>query len=556
MFYNIKLPIFLITILSIVVTSARNGPKTYLKADVYVISIGINDYGSFKLDTPLNDAKSILQKIEKDNKNSDTNRNLLHNKMKVEKGIKINNTYTYGLYNENATAENVRNAFHEIIKKSRPHDYFVLFYAGFSLSLEKIEAAFILYQDKEINYENMEANEYISLAELASLLNQISSNNQLIISESCYGNKYAQKLMSNLFENNPLVASNQKRNRIIITVADISYDKSPCDKNHAPLASYILKNNNILKAFYNLKSYEYNLHKSHIDCDWKKEVYFIIRREKDFSNLIINNYNKTQMRGANASEIKTKNNDAKSENFAFLVATNEYNVDSNWNQLKNPINDAEEVSKLLESKYDIQVTKVYNKTKGEVLKSLIEFKKNINKGDKVIFFIAGHGYYSKNLSDGFLVFKNSKSLNDDPYLQTYFSMAKINRLMDGFNSKQIFSIFDVCYGSSFEIYNQDLAIENYNNTEFDNGIEDFIENTDESTARIMLASGEGEVPDFWNNSLDHSPFASKLIKSLEEEDKFISPGRIYSYVRGNTTTPILKKFGKHEVTGDFLLKAK
>ena len=152
MFYNIKLPTILITILSIIVTSAQNnGPDKDLKADVYVLSIGINDYGSsIELDTPVNDAKSILQKIQKDNKNSNTNRNLLHGSigMRVEKGIKINNTYTYGLYNENATVENVKNAFYEIIKKSRPHDYFVLFYAGFSLPLEKIESAFILYQDK------------------------------------------------------------------------------------------------------------------------------------------------------------------------------------------------------------------------------------------------------------------------------------------------------------------------------------------------------------------------------------------------------------------------
>ena len=46
----------------------------------------------------------------------------------------------------------------------------------------------------------------------------------------------------------------------------------------------------------------------------------------------------------------------------------------------------------------------------------------------------------------------------------------------------------------------------------------------------------------------------KLIKAFENEKEFISPGKIYSYVRGSTTKPILKKFGKHEVTGDFLLK--
>lgn len=61
----------------------------------------------------------------------------------------------------------------------------------------------------------------------------------------------------------------------------------------------------------------------------------------------------------------------------------------------------------------------------------------------------------------------------------------------------------------------------------------------------MLASGEQEVLDFWRPNEKHSPFANKLINALENEKEFISPGKIYSYVRGNSTKPILKKFGKH-----------
>ncbi|KQC33332.1 hypothetical protein AAU57_08405 [Nonlabens sp. YIK11] len=59
-----------------------------------------------------------------------------------------------------------------------------------------------------------------------------------------------------------------------------------------------------------------------------------------------------------------------------------------------------------------------------------------------------------------------------------------------------------------------------------------------------------------NTNLDHSPFATNLLQALEVEDEFLSPGKIFSFVRGNTTRPILTKFGKNEANGDFLVKVK
>jgi hypothetical protein len=133
-------------------------------------------------------------------------------------------------------------------------------------------------------------------------------------------------------------------------------------------------------------------------------------------------------------------------------------------------------------------------------------------------------------------------------------MAKLRNLLNHVNSKQVFAIFDVCYGASFELNNPDLTIENYSKTKMDKGLDTFIQEKKKYTTRIVLASGQYEVPDYWIDSQKHSPFADKLIKAFKAEHNFISPGKIFSYVQGNATTPILKKFGKHESRGDFLLK--
>ena len=108
--------------------------------------------------------------------------------------------------------------------------------------------------------------------------------------------------------------------------------------------------------------------------------YVALYNEADYRNILLKNYNKTNAsRGSKGSQLKKdlpkeeKNNAP--QVFAFVVATDTYNKDQdNWGDLKNPINDAEAFSKVLEDKYSTTVKKVYNKTKNEILKDFLDFK--------------------------------------------------------------------------------------------------------------------------------------------------------------------------------------
>jgi hypothetical protein len=87
---------------------------------------------------------------------------------------------------------------------------------------------------------------------------------------------------------------------------------------------------------------------------------------------------------------------------------------------------------------------------------------------------------------------------------------------------------------------------NYRDSIFSNGIFNL--------SKIFLASGEAEVPDYWNNSLNHSPFANKLIDYLKNEKEFLSPSKIYETLEANITEPVMNSHGSHEERGDFILK--
>jgi len=554
-------------------------PKTPPTGDLYVISIGIDNTNAFNGDFNYckKDAQDYINKITSDfnletKKLSELNKNgQKEERDKILKNQKkrITNVFTYSLLNNEASLENIKELFKQVIAKATTNDYFIFTFSGVSLESDKGNTYLLPYiENSKLEYlypdfkEKPEiVKQLFSLVELANLMEQVASANQYVISEAGMGKSFGENLVYRLFESNPNIIAATERNRIIITTNGPGLDRGRCDNrevNNGKLFDYIMAVPQSHQIITNFKKFDFNLYNAENECSNSNLDYVKIYNEEDYRDVLLRFREGTNSRGAKANSVEKEDSENQikpQETYAFIVATNEYNGQQNtWANLKNPINDAESLSTILETKYNAKIKKVYNKNKDEILKSFIDFKSQVQENDKFLFFIAGHGYYSESFTDGYLVFKDSKDLSEDYTLDSYLSMAIVKRLLDGINAKQVFSIFDVCYGASFELNNADLPIENYSNTTFDNGIKDFIMKTDENYARIVLASGESEVPDYWSNSLDHSPFANKLLSAFENEKDFISPGKIYSYVRGNVTKPILKTFGKHDTTGDFLLE--
>lgn len=540
------------------------GVKEYPNANIHVISIGINKYYG-KLH-PLNlcvaDSDSLIAKIVRENKKR--TKELKDSNGFDIKEYNISNVFIHKLNDEDATITNIRNAFKQVIAKASYNDYFVFYFSGYSMETDKDETLLAPYNSEgftfdftregnRFRYSNYEKSKLLPLVDIAKLMDQIACKNQLIISEAGNGTSFGQNLISELFESNPFLAEVTQRNRIILTTKEMGVEGGSCNGNR-------LQNGNILDAFYDLNQYEFWLTRSEMMCPYAAKKYIAVFQESDYRNILLKNYSKRNTRGSKSKKVITndeKNSSVIPQIHAFIVATDTYNKDqTSWDDLKNPINDANAISDILEKKYNVKSKKVYNKTKNEILEEFISFKKSINENDKLLFFIAGHGYFSEDFSDGYIVLKDSRTIEEDVTLESYLSMAKLKAILDGVKSKHVFSIFDVCYGANFELNNADLPIENYLKAEMDNGLEDFIEKKDKNISRIVLASGQYEVFDYWNPNDNHSPFANKLINALNSENDFISPGKIFSYVQGNATTPILKKFGKHEPRGDFLLKVK
>jgi len=486
--------------------------------------------------------------------------------------FKTNNVISIKLINENACLDSVKAAFAKVATEATPDDYFVFLFSGFSIESPQNETYLVLanQSDSNIKGEKLDINFYrnyiesakniISLQTLSKWMELISCRNQMIITEAGNGKMFSQNLILNLFENNPIIALDSSRNRIIVTTNGLGMDGFTCrDQNNTmggPLCYFLTKCRSIFDAFTNISSFEYDLIKNEIFCSFRNTIYSRVYTEKDYLALLVNRSSGSRGAAQIRPTSAENNKHRQAQNFALLVATNTYNEKSGWMNLKNPINDANEIAKILEDKYGYKVHILFNAPKDTILKTIFYYKELVSENDNFIFFVAGHGYFDVGFSDGYIVTNDSKSLDADFSRDSYLQLGTLNRILDAFPAKHIFTIIDICFGASFEINARNLAISDYSNQLADINLQELMARKKDEKARIFLASGKAEVPDYWSSSLSHSPFANKIIISLQKEKSFITPGLLYKGLEMNITQPVIKQFGSHSEHADFFLIVK
>ena len=398
------------------------------KGDTYVISIGINDYkdptGFRPLDLCVNDSDILVNKLRKDVMGDRTD-----SEYKV---------YAHKLNDSDATIANIRKAFKDVIANSKVNDFFVFNFSGYSWEIDNGDTILIPYDyESNLTDNRLEGSNAFSVIEMAKLMEQIKANRQLVISEAGSGRKFAQNLIGQLFEANPIIAAGTERQRVLITTTGMGIEEFECPDS-TPLRSgrithFISQHGNMLEVFHDIDKYEFKLMQSELACPRWDEKYVAIYNENDFREILISRFNEMSSRGSKGSsteENKTENIERAGKIYALVVATNTYENQTDWNNLKNPVNDANTVAELLSDQYGVEIEKLYDQDGELVLTKIVELKRRLQPDDKLIVFFAGHGYHSDFFSDGFLVFKDSNPLQEDREMNSYLQMATLYRLLD------------------------------------------------------------------------------------------------------------------------------
>lgn len=212
--------------------------------------------------------------------------------------------------------------------------------------------------------------------------------------------------------------------------------------------------------------------------------------------------------------------------YAVFIAINRYD---NWKPLKRPVKDAEEIRRLLESRYYIDVViplydeKATRKGIGELFSDL---QTRLKKEDSLFIFYAGHGHLDKASKSGFWIPVDGGT--DENEQERWLSNGIIRGYISGMKSKHIFLIADSCFSG-------DLLDSRRNKTPKIG--HEYFKRAYKWRSRQALTSGASEwVPDTSN-------FARQLKLALEENDEpYLDPLSLFDQVRRGIEKPSRRPF--------------
>jgi len=135
----------------------------------------------------------------------------------------------------------------------------------------------------------------------------------------------------------------------------------------------------------------------------------------------------------------------KGKDYALLIATDNY---QNWPRLNNPIHDAKTIADDLRSNYGFETEILQNPTKDEIVGALRKYRdRKYSDEDQLLVFFAGHGYYSEELKEGFIVAADSaKSDNTLGANESQLSNTMLAKILDVMPCKHIFLVLDTGSG--------------------------------------------------------------------------------------------------------------
>jgi hypothetical protein len=192
--------------------------------------------------------------------------------------------------------------------------------------------------------------------------------------------------------------------------------------------------------------------------------------------------------------------------YALLFATNDYD-DPDWEDLTNPVFDAEALSHDLEDRYGFVVDVVRNATFREMKNKLEDYQhRNFGPQDQLLVFVAGHGQYDETTKEGWVVACDSQGTVEP---ERAFTHSRLRNAIDGIGCERILVLLDVCFGGTFD---QKIALARggpYAKIRRD----EFVRRQLSHRSRLYIASGGKEyISD--GEPGHHSPFAWKVLDVL------------------------------------------
>lgn len=197
---------------------------------------------------------------------------------------------------------------------------------------------------------------------------------------------------------------------------------------------------------------------------------------------------------------------------AIVIGINSYRVtgEEGWDPLTTAEQDAQAVAAELESHYGFSVTRLIGSsaTRQGIMGALDQLSL-LTERDAVLVYYAGHGYYDKDLGEGFWIPYDAKSsIEGRPAREDWIWNSVLTRILGGSKARHVLVVADSCYGGSLFRSPPERAGKNADNTWYVRALC--------HPSRYLITSGDYEPVQ--DTGARHSVFAQLFLNFLRHHD--------------------------------------
>ncbi len=203
---------------------------------------------------------------------------------------------------------------------------------------------------------------------------------------------------------------------------------------------------------------------------------------------------------------------------ALIIGNNAYRY---LPTLDTPINDAQDLAKVLQARYGFETTVLKDATRYDILKALNEYRKKLTEKDNFLIYYAGHGTMEEVTRRGFWLPVDAELENT----ANWISNQDITDLLRIMSASHVMVIADSCYSG---------ALTRSSVARLESGMSpekkaEWIKLMLKARSRMALTSG-GLNPVLDGGAEGHSVFANALIKALQKNKGILESFRLYTEV--------------------------
>ncbi|NJO01890.1 MAG: SUMF1/EgtB/PvdO family nonheme iron enzyme [Bacteroidia bacterium] len=232
------------------------------------------------------------------------------------------------------------------------------------------------------------------------------------------------------------------------------------------------------------------------------------------------------------------------QNYALFIAVQDY---AEWNDLRNPIKDAETIAQDLEKDFGFMVEILRNPHRNAIYDKLTDYQqKSFGPQDQLFIFLSGHGQFFDQFQEGYFIPQDAK-LNDR-YFDSYIPHARLATLIDAIPCQHTLVAIDACYSGTFA--NQ-FRGGGRGDRPGENKRIAWIQSQLKHKSRLFLTSGGKERT---SDGIYHSPFTTGFLNGLRygQKDGIVDLFELFGYFQGTVPAPLFGFFGSNEPGSNFL----